>query len=91
MSAVPDVGIPPIVGLGVVRVQLQLAFVLIQVEHVRVAIAISYVRDTIHATTHAVSLGEGIGLYVSCDRKSPVPRTKYISFLDVRGTLYAKP
>lgn len=84
------VRIPPVGRLYVVGVQLQLATVLVQVEHVRVAIAVSYVRDIIDTTARTISR-EGTRLYFICDQESPMPRTKYISFLDVKRILYAKP
>ena len=52
------VGIPPVVRLGIVRVQLQLAIVLVQVEHVRIAIAVGYVCGTINATACIVHSSE---------------------------------
>jgi hypothetical protein len=64
------VGIPPVVRLGIVGVQVQLAIVLVQVEHVRIAIAIGYVCDAI-CTTIPIILKEDAGLYFMRDQKSP--------------------
>jgi hypothetical protein len=64
------VSIPPVVGLGIVGVQVQLAIVLVQVEHVRIAIAIGYVCDALCATVPII-YKEDAGLYFMRDRKSP--------------------
>jgi hypothetical protein len=48
------VGIPLVVSMRVVGVELELIFVLVQVEHVRIAIAVGYVHGTINATAYIV-------------------------------------
>jgi hypothetical protein len=65
----PIVSIPPIARLGIVSVQLQRATVLVQVEHVRIAVAIGYVCDAIYATVPVISR-EDAELYFISDRKS---------------------
>lgn len=48
------VSIPPVVRLGVVAIKLQPSAVRVQVEHIRITIAIGIVCSTIHTTTNLV-------------------------------------
>jgi hypothetical protein len=88
------VRIPMLISMRVVGVELELTSVLVQVEHVRIAIAVSYVHGTINATVgiaHPLREVKDNRLYFMCDRESPVPHTKCISFLDMIRILRIKP
>jgi hypothetical protein len=60
------VGIPLVVSMRVVGVELEPTSVLVQVEQVRIAIAVGYVYGTINATAFIVRFSEWKQKIVGC-------------------------
>ena len=80
------VEVPLVVGVDPIGVEPPRAVVVaLDVEHVRVAIGVGYVRDTFCATVRRIFSG----LYRIWHRNALVPRTKYLLFFKLaRTTLF---
>ncbi|KKQ53264.1 MAG: hypothetical protein US72_C0002G0054 [Microgenomates group bacterium GW2011_GWC1_38_12] len=76
------VRIPPVVRMSIIGVELQLLFVGIQVENIRIAIAIGIVRETICVTAdQIIKKIKWLSCILFGIKNPPVSRTKLISFL----------
>jgi hypothetical protein len=75
------VRIPPVVRLRVVRVEPRAIVIPIEVEHVRVTVAVSYVCSAVCSTAVPIMSPWGVQLYFMRDRKSPSTAHQVFSFL----------
>ncbi len=71
------IGIPPVVGMTIVRVQPEVVAIALDVEHVEIAVRIGFVQDAIRNT----SLRILSGMNRICDCNHSAPYTKYLHFL----------
>ncbi|MCX6766433.1 MAG: hypothetical protein NT170_01455 [Candidatus Moranbacteria bacterium] len=71
------VGISPVAGLGVVRVECEPSVVPVQVEHIRIAVAVGYIRNAIHDTARIIRQKRRIAGCILFGSKTPrASRTK---------------
>lgn len=75
-----------------IAVELQPVAIPVQVEHIRVAVAVNNARDAIRSTARVVAENEDYGLYFIWDLKSASAAHQVFLFLKTRrGSLRKKP